>query len=240
MNKNHFQSMTYYLEHIIFPVVFIVFAGMMAGAFCEGLIDHGTFDLIRFSQQTRYVFLFFFNVLIAYFLFMTKKGTKVYPDRYDELLVPIVATFWFFSYSLVEMIPYDSNPILVPIGALEFMIPVGVLLNLIGHGLSIAGVLNLRQSFGIVTKVNEIITTGLYGMVRHPIYFGYLVMTAGFILMTPRLVHVIAYVLAVLLQVWRAQIEEKKLASASAEYRDYMKKVPFLIPNFRKPSGQKA
>lgn len=234
MDRNHFRWLTYYLEHLIFPLVFILFAAMMADAFIDGLPSAGSLDMIKVSQQTRYVFLFFFNIMIAYFLYMTKSATKVYPDRYQEVIVPIIATFWFFSYSLVEMIPYGSNPVVVPTPLLDIMIPAGILINLIGHGLSIAGVLNLQQSFGIVTKVNEVITKGLYGVVRHPIYFGYLIMTIGFILMTPRLLHIAAYVLAVILQVWRARIEENKLAAASAEYRAYMKKVPFLIPNLWK------
>lgn len=237
MNRKHFRWLTYYLEHLIFPVVFMLFAAMMADAFIDGLRSSGPLDMVRISQQTRYVFLFFFNILIAYFLYMTKSGTKVYPDRYEEVVVPIIATFWFFSYSLVEMIPYGANPVVVPASLLDVMIPFGILVNLIGHGLSIVGVLSLRQSFGIVTKVNEIITTGLYGVVRHPIYFGYLVMTIGFILMTPRLLHIAAYVLAVILQVWRARIEENKLAAASAEYRSYMKKVPFLVPDIKKLLG---
>lgn len=237
MNRKYYRWATYYLEHLIFPVVFIVFAGMMASGFVNGLRYSGALDLVRISQLTRYVFLFCFNLLIAYFLFMTKSGTKVYPDRYQEVVVPVLATFWFFSYSLVEMVPYATNPVLVTPQFLEVMIPIGILFNLIGHGLSIAGVLSLRQSFGIVTKVNEIITTGLYGVVRHPIYFGYLVMTIGFILMTPRLIHLVAYVMSVILQIWRARIEENKLASASADYRAYMTKVPFLVPDFRKLFG---
>lgn len=234
MKRKYFRWITYYLEHLIFPVVFIVFAAMMATSFMDVIATSKNLDLIRVSQLLRYIFLFFFNLLIAYFLFMTKSGTKVYPDRYSEVLVPILATFWFFSYSLVEMIPYDVNQLIIPSSLLEFTVPLGVLVNLIGHGLSIVGVLSLRQSFGIVTKVNEIITTGLYGVVRHPIYFGYLVMTLGFILMTPRVIHCVVYVLAVLLQIWRAKIEESKLAASSEQYKKYMKSVPFLVPDFKK------
>lgn len=234
MKHKYFRLITYYLEHLIFPIVFMVFAVMMARSFIEGIAIVRNLDLIGVSQLIRYVFLFFFNLLIAYFLFMTKSGTKVYPNRYSEVLVPILATFWFFSYSLVEMIPYNINQLFVPSSLLNFMIPLGVLVNLIGHSLAIAGVLSLRQSFGIVTKVNEIVTTGLYGLVRHPIYFGYLVMTVGFILMTPRVIHGIVYAMAVLLQIWRAKIEESKLAASSDQYKIYMKKVPFLVPDFKK------
>ena len=239
MNRKHFRLVTYYLEHWIFPVVFILFAAMMAASFVDGLSSKQPLDLIRFSQMTRYVFLFFFNLLIAYFMYMTKSGTKVYPDRYAEVLVPILATFWFFSYSLVEKIPQEFNPVILPDMLIALTIPAGILINLVGHGVSIAGVLSLNQSFGIVTKVNEIITTGLYGLVRHPIYFGYLIMTIGFMLMTPRLIHIAVYFLAILLQIWRARIEESKLAAASAEYRSYMQKVPFLVPDFLKLCGLK-
>ena len=234
MKRKYFRWITYYFEHLIFPVVFLLFAAMMASSFVNVISVTRSLDLIGFSQLVRYVFLFCFNLLIAYFLFMTKSGTKVYPDRYSEVLVPILATFWFFSYSLVEMISYKVNPFFIPSKFVELLIPLGILVNLIGHGISIVGVLSLRQSFGIITKVNEIITTGLYGVVRHPIYFGYLIMTIGFILMTPRVIHCVVYALAVLLQIWRAKIEENKLVASSNEYREYMKKVPFLVPDFRK------
>ena len=234
MNRKFFRHITYYLEHIIFPVVFLIFAAMMASSFVDALQMNRKLDLIGFSQLVRYVFLFFFNILIAYFLYMTKSNTKVYPDRMSEVIVPIIATFWFFTYSLVEMIPTEINKFFIPQAWVEFLIPIGILVNLIGHGVSIAGVLSLKQSFGIVTKVSEIITTGLYGVVRHPIYFGYLVMTIGFVCMTPKLIHFIVYTLSIVIQVWRAKIEESKLAASSEEYKKYMKNVPFLVPNFKK------
>lgn len=234
MNRKFLRHATYYLEHLIFPVVFLIFAAMMASSFIDGVKNQKPLDLISFSQLVRFVFLFFFNILIAYFLYMTKSSTKVYPDRLSEVLVPIIATFWFFTYSLVEMIPAEINHYFIPSILLEIFIPIGIVVNLIGHGISIAGVLSLKKSFGIVTKVNEIITTGLYGVVRHPIYFGYLIMTLGFICMTPRLIHFLVYAMSVVIQVYRAKIEEDKLAAASEDYRKYMTKVPFLIPNFFK------
>ena len=109
MNRKFFRHITYYLEHIIFPVVFLIFAAMMASSFVDALQMNRKLDLIGFSQLVRYVFLFFFNILIAYFLYMTKSNTKVYPDRMSEVIVPIIATFWFFTYSLVEMIPTEIN-----------------------------------------------------------------------------------------------------------------------------------
>ncbi len=238
MSRKFFQHLTYALEHIIFPIVFLIFAAMMASSLVDGIRATKTYDWISLSQHLRYVFLFFFNVLIAYFLYMTKSNTKVYPDRLSEVAVPIIATFWFFTYSLVELIPNDINHLFLPPQSLEFLIPIGVVINLIGHGISIAGVLSLKKSFGIVTKINEIITTGLYGMVRHPIYFGYLIMTLGFICMTPRIIHFITYALSIVIQVWRAKIEEKKLAAASENYRTYMRTVPFLIPNVWKLLGR--
>ena len=234
MNRKFLRHATYYLEHIIFPVIFLIFAAMMLTSFIDEMQHVKSLDLLRFSQLLRYVFLFFFNILIAYFLYMTKSSTKVYPDRLSEVLIPIIATFWFFTYSLVEMIPVEMNRFFIPQEFFEILIPFGVVVNLVGHGISIAGVLSLKKSFGIVTKVNEIITSGLYGVVRHPIYFGYLIMTLGFICMTPRIIHFIVYSFSVIIQVYRAKIEEEKLASASQDYRKYMKTVPFLIPDFVK------
>lgn len=234
MNQKQFILITQFLEHVLFPIIFLVFAVMMLGSLINGLKNAGPNDWIGLAHLMRFVFLFFFNVLIAFFLYMTRSRTAVFPDKISEVIVPIIATFWFFTYSWVEMVSFDVNPFVIPQEWMQLFVPMGILINLLGHGIAIAGVLSLANSFGIVAKVNTVVTTGLYGMVRHPIYFGYLLITIGLVCLNPRIIHIIVYVLSMFIQVFRAKIEEQKLAGVSGEYRDYMKKVPFLIPDFRR------
>ena len=75
----------------------------------------------------------------------------------------------------------------------------------------------------------ELITTGVYGVVRHPLYL------AGIILFTfnPHItVNGLAVtVLADLYFIWGAFIEERRfLQIFGDQYREYMRKVPRLIP----------
>ncbi len=76
---------------------------------------------------------------------------------------------------------------------------------------------------------NELITAGVYGVVRHPMYL------AGIIFFTfnPHITvnGLTVTVLADLYFIWGALIEERRfLRMFGDQYREYMKKVPRLIP----------
>lgn len=75
----------------------------------------------------------------------------------------------------------------------------------------------------------ELITTGVYGVVRHPMYLGAIL----FFTFEPRISvnGLTVTVLADLYFIWGAFIEERRfLRIFGDQYREYMKKVPRLIP----------
>jgi protein-S-isoprenylcysteine O-methyltransferase Ste14 len=78
-----------------------------------------------------------------------------------------------------------------------------------------------------------LVTTGLYSRVRHPIYFGLLVLSFGVVLDAgwwPQLV--IALMLYFLLNI-KAQFEEELLRKKYPDYKAYALKTPRFFPRVR-------
>jgi protein-S-isoprenylcysteine O-methyltransferase Ste14 len=80
----------------------------------------------------------------------------------------------------------------------------------------------------------QLITTGLYSYVRHPIYSGLLLLSLGVVLDAgwwPQLV--IALMLFLLLRI-KAQFEESLLRKAYPKYAAYALKTPMFFPRLGK------
>ena len=60
-----------------------------------------------------------------------------------------------------------------------------VLLSAVGLSVVIAGKVSLGRSFGLMPANRGIVSTGLYRLVRHPIYMGYLITHSGFVAREP-------------------------------------------------------
>lgn len=105
-------------------------------------------------------------------------------------------------------------------------------------GLELIGVEVLRQLVAPKADVAELAfaTPGPYRIVRHPIYFGFLLM----FWLTPAMTHdhlLFAEVMTAYLLLGAA-LEERDLEKRFGKpYREYQKKVPMLIPFLRFPGG---
>jgi protein-S-isoprenylcysteine O-methyltransferase Ste14 len=78
-----------------------------------------------------------------------------------------------------------------------------------------------------------LVTSGLYGRVRHPIYFGLLVLAAGVVLDAgwwPQII--IALMLYFLLNI-KAQFEEDLLRKKYPEYKAYALRTPRFFPRIK-------
>ncbi len=90
--------------------------------------------------------------------------------------------------------------------------------------------INLGRSFGILIARRRIKTKGLYGIVRHPMYFTDILFKVGLFLKMPSWGNTAVLVLGVACYIYRAVLEERFLAQ-SPEYREYMKQVRYrLLP----------
>jgi protein-S-isoprenylcysteine O-methyltransferase Ste14 len=96
----------------------------------------------------------------------------------------------------------------------------GLSLQAAGVVLGACGYLALGRSFGLVPANRGLVTSGAYGIVRHPLYASYVVAELGYLIQSPRLWNI-----GVLVVVWTCQairlLSEERLLSNDAEYRAY-------------------
>jgi protein-S-isoprenylcysteine O-methyltransferase Ste14 len=107
---------------------------------------------------------------------------------------------------------------------------VGFALQLCGTCFQLYGKAALGRSFGIVAANRGVVLKGPYRIVRHPIYLGYLVTHAGFLLSNCSLWNLAVYAAVYLFQVARIFAEERLLI-VDERYREYLQSVRYrLIP----------
>jgi protein-S-isoprenylcysteine O-methyltransferase Ste14 len=99
-----------------------------------------------------------------------------------------------------------------------------------GLGLVILGKLALGRSFGIAPANRGVVIRGPYGLVRHPIYAGYLLTHFAFLVAHPSPWNAMVILVADGALVVRALIEERVLSTDDA-YRAYCQRVGWhLVP----------
>jgi protein-S-isoprenylcysteine O-methyltransferase Ste14 len=107
---------------------------------------------------------------------------------------------------------------------------VGSALMIAGILTSIAAKIALNRSFGLAAANRGVKRAGPYRLMRHPMYAGYALTQATFLLLNPCLWNLCIYLLSWSVQILRIRAEEKVLQEDAA-YRDYASQVRFrLIP----------
>jgi len=107
---------------------------------------------------------------------------------------------------------------------------VTALVSAIGLLLVVLGKMTLGRSFGVVPANRGVVVRGPYTLVRHPIYTGYLITHAAFLLAHPAPWNLSILLVADTALVLRALMEERVL-SADASYRQYCQRVGWhLVP----------
>jgi protein-S-isoprenylcysteine O-methyltransferase Ste14 len=122
------------------------------------------------------------------------------------------------------------GPMLVAPAALAPLAPEAMTVAISATGLSvvIGGKLSLGRSFGLMPANRGIVCSGLYRVVRHPIYLGYLVTHAAYVAANPSVWNIALLTAADLALMARAVCEEATLAR-DAEYRAYQGRVRWRV-----------
>jgi protein-S-isoprenylcysteine O-methyltransferase Ste14 len=103
-------------------------------------------------------------------------------------------------------------------------------LQLVGVAIAMLSLGALGRSLGIVAANRGVRTRGPYRIVRHPVYFGYVVAWLGYVLENPSARNLILLAVGVLGQALRIR-EEERLLSGDTVYRQYMLEVRHrLVP----------
>jgi protein-S-isoprenylcysteine O-methyltransferase Ste14 len=97
-----------------------------------------------------------------------------------------------------------------------------------GLAIVIAGKITLGRSFGLMPANRGVVSSGVYRIVRHPIYLGYLVTHVAFLAATPSAWNIAALFAADSALLARAVCEEKTL-SGDERYRAYQQTVRWRV-----------
>ena len=150
---------------------------------------------------------------------LIRRPTDTISLKLGDWLLAITAT-----YAPLLIQPADTP------AALQWLVSIGVGLTLLGNIVQIAAKMFLRRSFGIAPANRGIKTDGMYRIVRHPMYAGYLVVHIGILLLMPTVLNFVIYAIGWWAQILRLLAEERLLSEDPA-YRVLMEKTRWrLIP----------
>lgn len=121
-------------------------------------------------------------------------------------------------------------PLLHPGIASAGFIGMGDALLLAGMAWALWAVRTLGRSLSIIPQARSVVCRGPYRVVRHPLYLGELVSTAGVALVRFSPVTMAAWLLLACLQVYRAGHEERVLSCAFPDYGRYAARTRRLVP----------
>jgi protein-S-isoprenylcysteine O-methyltransferase Ste14 len=235
-----------FVERYILSLVYLALAGSIAACdYWKGLgwVTSGEADFPTRFDAVADVLVIVFQFLIGWFLLLGRQPSQA-PRNLREFLVPMATAFFYLLYDAISWFPpawrqtWHPTPWPSPFEfrALSPMDATGLVLGVVGAAITLWGVVTLRRSFGIFVSVREVVLRGPYRFVRHPIYLGYVLGYVGWALVvrTPALTSLVAIHLG--LFVWRARLEENRLAAHSPAYRANMQRTGFLVPRLFAPS----
>jgi protein-S-isoprenylcysteine O-methyltransferase Ste14 len=196
----------------------------------------GTFDYWQ-----AWVFLGIFVLISAiYTVYVGVKTPEVLRRRMNagpthesrpvQKVVSSGATLMFFALLVVSAFDHRFGWSNVPTA----VVLIGNVLVAVGLGITMLVVVqNSYAAANITVEADQtVVSTGLYGFVRHPMYFGGLVMMAGVPLALDSYWGLVAFLPCVLLLGARIFDEEKALTEELAGYREYTEKVHSrLVPH---------
>ncbi|MDH3596344.1 MAG: isoprenylcysteine carboxylmethyltransferase family protein [Rhodospirillales bacterium] len=159
----------------------------------------------------------FLSLLVALLLFRRQPVNKA-----RGLLPRITAIAGTFMVMLVVLIP-APEPVLAQSIA-------GLVLICTGSILSVVSVSFLGRSFSIMAEARELVTTGVYSLVRHPLYVAEEIAVLGAIVINFSPLAVLLLAVHIACQIQRARNEEGVLSEAFPEYEAYKLRTRRFIP----------
>lgn len=142
----------------------------------------------------------------------------------------LIGSITLITVLLFLLSQYDMIPVFRIEQLNLIFIVLGILLVIIGVIFWLSAIFKSRITQNI--EVNQLVTTGIYGIVRHPIYSAFLFAISGFIMIYANIVlFFMPIIYWIILTVTMIKTEEKWLTELYGnDYLDYSKKVNRFIP----------
>jgi protein-S-isoprenylcysteine O-methyltransferase Ste14 len=134
----------------------------------------------------------------------------------------ISALFGTFLITAVVLFPRCELPL--PLGvASTFLI-------FVGDGFAVIALIHLRRSFSIMPEARELVTSGPYRFVRHPIYLAEEIAAIGSVMQFLSAWTAMLLVVQIAFQLRRIWNEEALLAGVFPQYATYKEKTVRVVP----------
>ena len=228
-------SATVYIERYVLSLVYLYLAWREVGWLSAVTTNPAG---AAFADVSKHVILLLLDLFITAVLLLGRRPVTL-PQNLKEILVPLATTFFFLTYNTVSGLPAPLRENVCPADLQNPLAVAGLVFGVIGPAISTWGVVYLGRSFGIFVMVRDVVLGGPYRYVRHPMYLGYVCICAGLVLTNMSIAFFVLVPIHVLLFVWRARLEEARLAENSAAYREQMKRTGFIFPRFRQRDGNR-
>ncbi|OGK27574.1 hypothetical protein A3C28_06105 [Candidatus Roizmanbacteria bacterium RIFCSPHIGHO2_02_FULL_39_9] len=189
--------------------------------------------MIDFSIRT--VALLLMLTSFVYWQISGRMADKEKPKLKSKTLLQRIKSFIVFLWEILIGIQLLGMSIL-PFPNLFFIKLVGFLSIIAAFFISISA----RREIGSnwthaaeyqIKKNHELVTTGIYSYIRHPIYTGFFLMIVGAELIVGSYLFFLFFVGLIFIHLFQARKEEKILLEKfGMRYRIYMKKTKMFIP----------
>jgi protein-S-isoprenylcysteine O-methyltransferase Ste14 len=107
---------------------------------------------------------------------------------------------------------------------------VSAFLILCGNGLALAIIFRLGRSFSLMAEARRLVSDGIYGVIRHPLYAAEQIAVIGVFLQFLSPAAALVYAAQLACQYLRIRNEERVLAAAFPDYSAYMARTARLVP----------
>jgi protein-S-isoprenylcysteine O-methyltransferase Ste14 len=187
-------------------IVIVLFSLMSANLFGEFMRTGHVTGLLLLASE-----------LLVVVLTIVRRRTSLVDRSVDGVVATAV------SLAGPPLLRVSVDLALVPDTFTAFLSATGLLLVIVGK-------MALGRSFGIAPANRGVVKRGPYGLVRHPIYAGYLLTHAAFLIAHPTAWNTVVLLVADGALIVRALIEERVLSS-DVEYQSYCRRVGWhLVP----------
>jgi protein-S-isoprenylcysteine O-methyltransferase Ste14 len=184
------------------------------------LVREGVYSYQGIESLRHLLLLGFLLLVVAAYLTRTHAVARArgFWERFFPMLVLLVT---FAGTSFLERVSgtYYSG-----------LVWAGLLLTLLGYGVTLWALWHLRGSFAIMAEARSPVTSGPYQYVRHPLYLGESLSMLGLCLAMGTVTALLFWAVWTGMQLTRARIEEGKLARQFANYRAYLERTRFILP----------
>jgi len=133
-------------------------------------------------------------------------------------------------YPVIDQVTHINGNLCVALAGGSML--VWVLVMLVSNIAMFGGLIIIGKAWKQIHKANgELVTTGLYGWVRHPQYFGLFLITIGMLIQWPTIVTAAMWPILMYMYYRLALREEREIEAAFGErYEEYKREVPMLLP----------